>query len=40
MIAPSNRQFSMALLGYGGHTLLETRDCAKALELVRASGPT
>jgi len=36
---PTNRQFLTALLGYGGHRLLEASDGAEALGLVKAERP-
>jgi diguanylate cyclase (GGDEF)-like protein/PAS domain S-box-containing protein len=36
---PSNRAFLLTLLGFTGHRLLEARDGAQALELVRAEHP-
>ena len=36
---PTNRQFLLTLLGYGGHRLLEAADGAEALALVRAERP-
>jgi PAS domain S-box-containing protein/diguanylate cyclase (GGDEF)-like protein len=36
---PSNREFLTTLLGYGGHTLIEAADGARALELVRTLRP-
>src|SRR5688572_14880107 len=36
---PTNREFLLTLLGYGGHRLLEATDGAAALELVRAERP-
>src|SRR6185503_15528577 len=36
---PTNRQFLVTLLGYGGHRLLEAGDGAEALRLVRAERP-
>ncbi|TMA51051.1 MAG: response regulator, partial [Deltaproteobacteria bacterium] len=35
----TNRQVLTALLGYGGHRLLEASDGLEALELVRAEQP-
>jgi diguanylate cyclase (GGDEF)-like protein/PAS domain S-box-containing protein len=34
-----NRQFLLTLLGYGGHTLLEAAEGARALQLVRSERP-
>ena len=36
---PTNRQFLLTLLGYGGHRLLEAANGAEALERVRAERP-
>jgi signal transduction histidine kinase/CheY-like chemotaxis protein len=36
---PTNRQFLLTLLGYGGHGLLEAADGAEALDLVRKEHP-
>jgi len=36
---PSNREFLVKLLGYGGHRLLEAGDGAEALELTRRERP-
>src|SRR5256885_12258381 len=36
---PTNRQFLLTLLGYGGHRLLEAANGADALERVRAERP-
>ena len=36
---PTNRQFLMTLLGYGGHRLIEASDGAEALDLARAEHP-
>lgn len=36
---PTNREFLVTLLGYGGHWLLEAADGAEALALVRAARP-
>src|ERR1700704_1875725 len=36
---PTNRQFLVTLLGYGGHRLLEAANGAEALERVRAERP-
>src|SRR5258706_4060512 len=36
---PTNRQFLVTLLGYGGHRLLEAANGAEALERVRAEHP-
>jgi signal transduction histidine kinase/DNA-binding response OmpR family regulator len=36
---PTNREFLVTLLGYGGHRLLEAADGAEALALVRAERP-
>src|SRR5882762_9377367 len=36
---PTNRQFLVTLLGYGGHRLLEAANGAEALERVRADRP-
>ena len=36
---PTNRQFLLTLLGYGGHSLLEAADGAEALDRVRADHP-
>src|SRR5438874_5193606 len=36
---PTNRQFLLALLGYGGHRLLEAANGAEAIESVRAERP-
>jgi signal transduction histidine kinase/CheY-like chemotaxis protein len=36
---PTNRQFLLTLLGYGGHGLLEAADGAQALDRVRAEHP-
>ncbi|AMV25356.1 Blue-light-activated protein [Gemmata sp. SH-PL17] len=36
---PANREFLVALLGYGGHRLLEAGDGAEGLALVRAARP-
>src|SRR2546421_3252123 len=36
---PTNRQFLLTLLGYGGHRLLEAANGAEAIESVRAERP-
>src|SRR2546430_11336302 len=36
---PTNRQFLLTLLGYGGHRLLEAANGAEALERVRTERP-
>ncbi|MBP3954097.1 PAS domain S-box protein [Gemmata sp. G18] len=36
---PSNREFLVTLLGYGGHRLVEAGDGAEGLALVRAEAP-
>src|SRR5690349_971307 len=36
---PTNRQFLITLLGYGGHRLLEAENGALALEIVRDQHP-
>ena len=36
---PTNRQFLLTLLGYGGHRLFEAANGAEALERVRAEHP-
>ena len=36
---PSNRQFLVTLLGYGGHRLLEAANGAEALDLVHSERP-
>src|SRR6267154_153783 len=36
---PTNRQFLVTLLGYGGHRLVEAANGAEALERVRAERP-
>jgi PAS domain S-box-containing protein len=36
---PTNRQFLLALLAYGGHRLLEAADGAEALALARSEQP-
>jgi two-component sensor histidine kinase/DNA-binding response OmpR family regulator len=36
---PTNRQFLLALLGYGGHRLLEAADGSEALALARSEQP-
>src|SRR5712691_6990866 len=36
---PTNRQFLLTLLGYGGHRLLEAANGAEALERVRTEHP-
>jgi signal transduction histidine kinase/CheY-like chemotaxis protein len=36
---PTNRQFLLTLLSYGGHALLEAADGAEALDRVRAEHP-
>ncbi|TFW31730.1 response regulator, partial [Massilia horti] len=36
---PSNREFLLTLLGFTGHHLLQARDGAEALTLVRAERP-
>ncbi|WP_020470753.1 PAS domain S-box protein [Zavarzinella formosa] len=36
---PVNREFLVALLGYGGHRLLEAADGAEGLELARTERP-
>src|SRR6267378_1716976 len=36
---PTNRQFLLTLLGYGGHRLLEAANGAEALERVRSERP-
>src|SRR6266851_3754955 len=36
---PTNRQFLVTLLGYGGHRLLEAANGAEALERVRTERP-
>src|SRR5919201_3519343 len=36
---PTNREFLVTLLGYGGHRLLEAADGAEALAAARAEHP-
>src|SRR5918912_3656471 len=36
---PANREFLAALLGYGGHRLLEAADGAEGLAVARAERP-
>src|SRR5260221_14750194 len=36
---PTNREFLLTLLGYGGHRLLEAADGAEALAVAKAERP-